>query len=338
MTGHEALRSGAAAFGIGLLATAFVRSLAHRIGWLSRPNPLVPQHDRPVAYLGGVAVAAASALAFAIFFDNSLAREVRALVVGLIFLGLGLLDDARALTAAPKFAWQAAAAALAVGWGIAGTFTRDPVLDAVISFLWIVTLVNAFNFLDVCDGLLAGVAALCFGYIAIALPAHAVVAACVCGATLGFLVFNRPRATIFLGDAGSHFLGFMAAALTLTARPSQHGIGDAATSAVALGIPLFEFLFITSVRIARGVPWWRGSQDHIALRLQSLGWGQWRTDLFAWAWGLALAALALSFSALPSPWPLALGAALFACALAGAWWLLRHTEPRLGSQAAAQRG
>jgi len=242
---------------------------ARRIGFMSYPNPIVAQHRRPVAYLGGVGVAAG------VFAGVSLGGPVAlnaTLASAFAFLVLGTLDDLKAFSPGPKFLVQGAAAAVAVALGVMAEPTGCGACDAFISWFFICAMVNAFNFVDVSDGLLASISVATFTGVAIVAPPCAVPAAACAGASLGFLLWNRPPASIFLGDGGSHFLGFMAAALVLNGLSASETSWDWVIFLLILCVPTFELVFITFVRISLGLPWWKGSPDHFALRMQAAGW------------------------------------------------------------------
>ena len=308
-------------------ATFVARALAPALGLVSKPNPLVARHVGPVACLGGLGVAAGPMLALALTAPAEWSARAGLFVPALLFLLLGIADDRRPFAPLAKLLAQCALAALAVGLGAASRVTGIPALDAALAFAWIVTLVNAFNVLDVCDGLLAGVALVFFVAIALAVPPVRMPASAAAGACLGFLAFNRPRATIFLGDGGSHFLGFLAAALALAPRVPAADARDVVATLLALAVPLFETAFLIWARTARGVPWWRGSRDHFALRLQAAGWGPWRTIVTAWAGAAVLAGLGLALKG----WPLVAAAVVavgtLLVALGAARWLALRTEP-----------
>ncbi len=292
MTITTPLLAAGTAFVAGVPLVWLARAAAKRTGFVAHPNPIVASHRSPVPYLGGAAIAVAMLLAGA-FVRPALGTA--AVLPGLAFLLLGLADDRRAFAAAPKFALQVAAAGCAVAAGARAPLTGMPIADAMLSGLWILVLVNAFNFVDVCDGLLAGVALVFFAFAAIAIPQGRDLAALAAGATLALLTANRPPAKIYLGDAGSHLLGFVVAWLCLA--PGPHAVGMT-RAAWALAVPLAELVFITAVRIAKGLPWWKGSPDHFALRLQARGWGAWRVDLCAWSAAAAFAAVGVAWPAL----------------------------------------
>lgn len=249
--------------------TWFARTLALKCGFVSRPNPIVPQHTRPVAYLGGLGVAIGLAMSVA-HVPSSLWPPA------LLFLILGIVDDLRPFRPLHKFLLQCVIAALAVLLGF-----------PILGFLWILTLVNAVNLTDVCDGLVASICVPLFLGLALLNPGLAAIAVAVAGASLGFLVFNKPPATIFLGDAGSHLLGFLAAAL------SPLSLRLAPSALLIAGVFLFELVFLIIVRTRKGLQWWKGSPDHFALRLQAHGWSKARTVLAAVAAEVLLAAMAL---------------------------------------------
>jgi UDP-GlcNAc:undecaprenyl-phosphate GlcNAc-1-phosphate transferase len=341
-------RTAGAALAGGVVGTALVRALALRVGFVNHPNPLIPQHTRPVAYLGGagIAIGIGAGLAAGAGAGGGLPGWAL-LAPAALFLALGVADDLMALAPASKFGLQALIAAFAVASGVRAPITGTGPLDAAISWLWLVTLVNAFNLTDVCDGLLASLAMVVFAALALLDRAHTGAALAIAAACLGFLFFNRPPARIFLGDAGSHLLGFLAAALSLQAvAGSSRPVPTLVAALLIAGVPLFELVFLVVVRSRRGVPWWKGSPDHFSLRLQAAGFTRGRTDLIACGVAGAWAAGGL---ALPERSP-AQGAVLAALVVVsagiGAVYLLRHPvkpHPRPGgavasSEVAVSRG
>jgi UDP-GlcNAc:undecaprenyl-phosphate GlcNAc-1-phosphate transferase len=139
----------------------------------------------------------------------------------------------------------------------------------------------------VCDGLVGslGVAAL----IAAAIATGDVAAPVLAAATLGFLWFNRPPATIFLGDAGSHLLGFAIAYAWLPVASWHH----AAAAGLGAGVFVLELGFLVIVRSRRGIPFWRGTPDHLALRLQAAGLSKQATIAVALVLAVAFDVLAV---------------------------------------------
>lgn len=285
----------------GLLATWVARSLALRAGIVNHPNPHVPQHQRPVAYLGGVGIGLGLAMTWglaAVFAASGLELptlpaggmaifdwKLRWIVPAALFLVAGVWDDLVTLSPPAKLTAQAVIAIAAAVWGCRIDLVGVVALDGAISAFLIVTFVNAFNMTDVCDGLVAMLAAVGFTWAAV-LGANPVAMAACAGATLGFWWLNRPDASIFLGDAGTHLLGYLAAIAVVdpdlgviqalgAASVSEPWAWWAALSCFA--VPLFELLFLVVVRSRRGVPIYLGSSDHFSLRLQAAGLSKWAT-------------------------------------------------------------
>jgi UDP-GlcNAc:undecaprenyl-phosphate/decaprenyl-phosphate GlcNAc-1-phosphate transferase len=288
-----ALQAAIAGFVCGLAFSFVVRALALRFGIVNHPNPIVPQHVTAVAYLGGVAVylGMAGGIAFVAWQGWSLPGWALAAPATLFCL-LGAYDDLRPLRAFQKLALQVCIAGLAAWLGLRVPISGIGIVDASLAALWIVVCVNAFNLTDVCDGLVTGLAAAFFFVWLIAMPGSAILAAISLGACLGFMPFNLPRASMFLGDAGSHLLGFVVAAVALGA-PSR-GFAIAPELILLAFVPLFELVFLCVVRIRKGLKWYQGSPDHFALRLQAAGWSRWHVDVVAWSLMAGSAALAVT--------------------------------------------
>lgn len=327
----------AGGFFAGLLCTFLARAFARWRGILNHPNPIIPQHKKAVAYLGGLGIVSGLVVTFA---AAALAepQEVSLLNHGrlemalpaLLFAALGTADDLMTFSARQKLVCQLAIASLAAGLGLIWPLTGYTPIDAALSVFWLVSLVNAFNLTDVCDGLLAGIASVMFIAIAVLLPQQAGTALICCAVTLGFLVFNAPAASIYLGDGGSHLLGFACGALLITGAKGQPPWPYTASALLISAVPLFELVFLTAVRIHKGLPWWRGSPDHFSLRLQQAGFSRWRTDLLAWSAAAVVAGLGVALPAMTATWRW-FGLAILGVMLVAVWrWLLRHEVRRDG--------
>jgi UDP-GlcNAc:undecaprenyl-phosphate GlcNAc-1-phosphate transferase len=326
----------------GAACTWAARAVALRWGIVNHPNPLVAQHTRPVAYLGGLGLAGGLAIGAAAagwlrpgFAAVPADVPAVALAAGVVlFTALGLVDDLRTFSPGRKLLLQCAAAAATAAAGLAVPVTGVPAADVALGALWMVVLVNAVNLTDVCDGLVSSVAVAVFGVLALTEPGVRDGAAVVAGAALGVLAFNRPPASIFLGDAGAHLVGFLLAAATLaagTGRPAWPGVPWAV---LTCGVFLFELAFLITQRTRKGLRWWRGSPDHVALRLQAAGVGRGMVDAGA---ALAAAALAVCGAWL---WRLERGGAATLLAVAGlalaaAWRALARLDAPAGRSPAA---
>ena len=273
-------------------ATWVCREIAVRLGIVNMPNPLVAQHVRPVAYLGGIGLAIGWAVAMLATGTFPPAGWGVGAAGALL---LGLADDLRPFSPGAKLAAQLAVAILAVIVGMPFPALFGAVPDTIFAILAIVTLMNAVNLTDVSDGLVAGLALIAFGCLALLSGGpQATVLAAGAGAAGGFLVWNRPPASIFLGDAGSHLIGFVLAAAVLGACAADMSAAGWARAWLPVGVFVFELMSVIAMRYRRGVPVWRGSMDHFSLRLQERGWTRWQVDLAAWGACLCLCVLAIA--------------------------------------------
>jgi UDP-GlcNAc:undecaprenyl-phosphate/decaprenyl-phosphate GlcNAc-1-phosphate transferase len=314
-----------------VVAGLAARALAVRFTFVSTPHPLVSAHREPIPYLGGVAVATGALVGLGVL--GELPELGAAVIVGaLSFLTIGFLDDLRPRAPGRKLLLQAVCAGIAISLGLRLPLSGIDVVDAVAGLLWIVIVVNAVNVTDVCDGLVAGLAAVALLTFALMEPDARPLALAVAGACLGFLVFNAPPASLFLGDEGSHFVGFCLAVPTLGPVGSDAMRPEVLAGLLVLGVPLFELAFVVQVRARKGIPPWQGSADHFALRLQSVGLSRWQTDALAWGAGGALALVALALVQVQAAAGIAL-LTVVAAALVAVWRRLLRHEPEASLRA-----
>jgi UDP-GlcNAc:undecaprenyl-phosphate GlcNAc-1-phosphate transferase len=262
-------------FALSAALTPLCRGLAHRFGVLATPNS-DRWHSKPVALLGGCAIAAT----FVII--TLIATPVGPLVplfvaTGLMF-SLGALDDVLHFRAATKLVVQTIMAAVVVYLMPSAQITGMAALDALLSLVWVVGITNAFNLLDNIDGLSAGIAAVAGVFFMAALaPAGLtpllIAVSAFTGAALGFLIYNVRPASIFMGDGGSLFLGsFLGSAALLAAPEFQAGIVPvAAIPLFILLIPIFDTAFVSVTRRLAGRSPMHGGRDHLSHRLVALG-------------------------------------------------------------------
>jgi len=272
------------AFGLSLLAvlalTPAVRSLAKRLQFLDYPNQN-KVHLNPTPLMGGIAVALASlasaAAALALMRCPYSARIVGFMAGGLMVVVLGLADDANGMRPRSKFAGQTVAAAvMLLSGGLDGLPLPAP-LAFVLALFWMVGLMNAFNFLDNMDGITSGLSTIATLGIFVLAVGHghtntAIAAIAVAGGALGFLWYNFAPASIFLGDAGSLFLGYVVGGLSLRAVAyTDGGISALLVPVLMLGYPIFDALFVTASRYSEGRDLAQGGRDHTSHRIASLG-------------------------------------------------------------------
>ncbi len=294
---------------LALMLTPIAMRVARRVGFVDRPGGHKSHRD-PIPYAGGVAIFIAAwvpALLAAVVAQfapidallSVLGEAARPYIDGLrdraasfywLLLGaaalhaLGLIDDARPLGPRIKFSVMTIVAILVATLAdvrIVGGMAA-PWVSIALTVLWIVVIVNAFNFLDNMDGLSAGVATINLAFLAIcgvlAGQAFVPALACVfCGAILGFLVFNFPPARIFMGDAGSLVVGYMVAIVSIMTTYYNAESGAArppyalAMPLVALAVPLYDFVTVVGIRILEGRSPFHGDQRHFSHRLVDHG-------------------------------------------------------------------
>ncbi len=262
------------AVGLALVGTPVLRRLATATGFVDHPAPR-KSHRRPVPYLGGIAIICS--VLVALLFEARAAPRVAVLMAGAAGLGaMGLLDDDRTVDPRFRFLAETAAALLAVAVGVRINATGVEGLDILITVVWIVGVSNAINLLDNMDALAAGVSAVtALSVFALAIlgrqPVVATLAAAVAGACLGFLVYNRPPASIFMGDAGSLFLGFVLAILTINVSPAVVPPVSFLIPLLLLAVPVLDTTTVTLARLRRRRPVSQGGRDHLSHRLAKRG-------------------------------------------------------------------
>lgn len=311
-------------FGSGLvtaLALPLWRKWCWRVDLVDEPGPRKFQ-AQPIALAGGLAIMTGLLvpllLLAALWPLNLLGPEVAdkigygfraravqlaAILIGALgMVGLGGLDDQRELRPAAKFAGQLLLALLVTAAGIRITlFVPSVLFSYAVTVLWILTVTNAFNFMDNMNGLCTGlgaIGALLFGLVA-ALHAQYLVAALAflaSGAVLGFLPHNFPRATAFLGDAGSHLVGYLMAILAIlphfySARNPR--VGAVLSPLLILAVPLADLGWVVLLRWRLGRPVYVGDTNHLSHRLVRRGLSQTVAVLVIWLLAAALGSLAL---------------------------------------------
>ncbi|PKN03558.1 hypothetical protein CVU75_01645 [Candidatus Dependentiae bacterium HGW-Dependentiae-1] len=256
-------------------------TLAHRIKFLDIPDGTIKQQSAPVPYCGGVAVYVGFlfSLALVLPFQNAL---ISFLIGITLLLFIGLMDDFFVLQPYQKFFGQIMSALCFLKAGFylkEHFFSSGELVSIVLSLFWILTVINAFNLVDVMDGLTAVISlvASC-GFIAIALTVNngglVLLFCALIGSLVAFLLFNRPPAQMYLGDAGSLFLGgFFAAAPFLFPWGMFTPYGFL-TPVILLVIPLLEVATLILIRWYKKIPFYRGSPDHFSHYLLRNRWSK----------------------------------------------------------------
>jgi UDP-GlcNAc:undecaprenyl-phosphate GlcNAc-1-phosphate transferase len=286
-------------------------------------------HDRPIPLAGGLAVMTGLLVPtivasvflllqghlgrFAILNTNAafllmhgLERrhtELGGILIGALgMLVLGILDDRHELKPAMKFTGQFLIALAVTACGVRITlFIPNPILHYAVTILWILTIINAFNFMDNMNGLCAGLGAISSWYFAMIAAGDGqylvtIVAFLTFGALLGFLPYNFPNARAFLGDSGSHLVGYLLAVLAIlphfyTVRHPRHWA--VFIPLLVLAIPLLDLVQVVLVRWRLGKPFYHGDTNHLSHRLVQLGLPKSRAVEVLWLVSALIASLAL---------------------------------------------
>ena len=291
--------------GLSLYITPIVRKGALLYDIVDRPDGKLKNHTDPVAYLGGIAVYLAVLLTLALTFD--LSREILGILLsGTIIVILGIIDDFKVLPPKIKFIGQAIAAFVLIKSGIYIKLVFLPLwINIILSFLWLMVITNAFNIIDVMDGLATGIGCLVsiILFIVAIMNQHVLIAIltiALAGALLGFLRYNFEPAKIYLGDTGSLFIGLLLGALSMIGSYTQNNLAACFSPVIILGIPIFDTVFVIYIRWRRGIPIIYGSPDHFALRLRKWRFSTIQTVILSYAASLILGLLAIVMLLLPS--------------------------------------
>ena len=273
---------------ISCALTPLVKLLAKRVGAMDVPKDERRMHRTPIPRMGGLAIFFGFLISVLIFSKLKLSPELQGILLGaVIIVILGVLDDILTLRALPKFLVQIIAAVIVVLSGcridhFMGLALPDW-LSYPISVIWIVAITNAINFIDGLDGLAAGVSAISAGtmlIVALLLVPDptamicAILLAALVGACVGFIPYNFNPATIFMGDTGSTFLGFMLASISIFGLFKTYAVISFAVPFLVLGLPIFDICFAVIRRVAHGQSPMHADRGHVHHRLIDMGFSQ----------------------------------------------------------------
>jgi UDP-GlcNAc:undecaprenyl-phosphate GlcNAc-1-phosphate transferase len=315
-------------FVFSLYWTPLMRRAALQLGVVDKPDGRLKKHEDATPYLGGMAVFMAFLFTVGVLTDFG--PEILGLLLsGSIALMVGLLDDFGAMTPTQKLLGQTLAALVLIKSGTYIKLEFLPVWIAIpLTVLWILAVTNALNIIDILDGLASGVSVIAAVSIAIAnfmAGRNAVAFLCIvlAGSTLGFLRHNFYPAKIYLGDAGSLFIGFMLAALSLNAGYTRANLLAVFSPVLMLGIPLFDLSLVMWIRWRNGLPVMKGSPDHFALRLRRCKLSVRETAITTYIVGVILSGAALLMSQLKLEWAVATMCGTLSIACLSAYLLMK---------------
>ena len=301
------------ALAVSALLTPRVQSIAIAHGLLAPPASRRHLHTKPLPRLGGVAICLAFLVTLVALIPISRlthtpfpGRHLLGILIPafLVFL-LGVYDDVRPLRPKSKIAVQSLAAVLLYSGGfgihhlgsVPSGFATD-LIGLPLTVFWVLLITNAFNLIDGLDGLAAGSALLsAMAIFAIALFGHnelvAVLVIALAGAVLGFLPSNFYPASIFMGDSGSLFIGFLLSALALEGTQKMNNLGWMAIPILAFGLPILDVTLAVTRRFLRGQSLFSGDADHVHHKLLKRGLSQRRAVQVLYVVTAAFGALSL---------------------------------------------
>lgn len=277
---------------------------------LSSKHGVLMHNGIPVS--GGIAIALAfsAAVAFSFLCYGEISLEAAGIILSALLLFVfGLIDDWLELSVMMKFLFQILGVSLLVLFGIKTRIVYiGDFLNLIITFVWVLGITNAFNHLDVMDGVAAVTAGLAgAGFFAISLlqgdSQAMILALALIGAAAGFLLFNLPPAKIYMGNSGSHFLGFVLAAIAMVISyaPLERKVALAAPLLI-LGLAIFDTSFLILIRLSKGKLPFNKSNDHLVLRFLAIRASKRLTLFIVFCWGLLFALTGIAVSMLDNLW------------------------------------
>ncbi len=272
---------------LSLLLVRVVRNLSFQYGQVVQPRS-DRWHHRPTATLGGIAIymAALVSVILSIYINYGWSYPHWGLLAASSFMFfLGLYDDIKHLTPPAKLIGQLIAASIAIYFGYTTDFFTPRIANSVVAqipnigltFLWLVGITNAINLLDNMDGLAGGISLitaliLSFFFWRLGDTSLLIISLGLAGAILGFLVFNFPPASIFMGDSGSLFIGFTLAVLSIARQPQASNVfAIMGVPTLIFLLPILDTTLVTLTRLLRGQSPTQGGRDHTSHRLIAFG-------------------------------------------------------------------
>jgi UDP-GlcNAc:undecaprenyl-phosphate GlcNAc-1-phosphate transferase len=266
---------------IAIAVTPVSKWLAPHVGVIARPRAR-DIHTQPVPKLGGLAILL-GVLVMALVLGRRLEfQQFAAIVVAATLMSfMGLVDDRFNLNAYVKLVAQVGAAVMVYLFGVRVMMFSNPLLDALLTVVWIVGITNAMNMLDNMDGLLAGISAVISAFFLVLAVINGqylvgLLSAAVLGACIGFLAWNLNPASVFMGDSGSMFLGFMLACVAIKLRfLGQSPAVSWLVPVIVMGLPIFDMTLVTLSRLRRGKnPLTSPGKDHTSHRIANHGFNR----------------------------------------------------------------
>jgi len=306
----RALLAFVVALALTTAVTPFVARLARRVGALD-PVQERGLASEPTPLLGGLAILTGVLVAGALCLPAT--SEMRGILgAAALITAVGLLDDVRDLSPGVKLLGQLAAGLICVLSGVRVDDFTLPFLGRVelgdvggpLTLIGLVAVMNVVNFSDGVDGLAAGVCAIsAIGFSVIAFDlrqeAAGILAACIAGAALGFLIHNFHPASVFMGDSGSNLLGLLLGAVIVEGSLKTNALIALVVPLVILAVPFLDTGFVVAKRIKYRRPVYAGDSNHFHHRFHRMGFSQRKTVLYLYAWTTTMTGIAVALRFVP---------------------------------------
>jgi UDP-GlcNAc:undecaprenyl-phosphate GlcNAc-1-phosphate transferase len=316
----EALYAFLAALAVAAVLTPLTMRLARAVGAVDEPRER-GLSERPTPLLGGLAIFAGTLVAVLIWLPAGYGPNPnlwRGVLLGAgVITVVGALDDRFELPPAIKLAGQIVAAVIVVHYGVAVKVITLPFVGKlhfpnagatnagpVLTVIGLVAMMNVVNFSDGVDGLAAGVCAIIAAAMAViafdlSREQPGVLAAITAGAALGFLIFNFPPASSFMGDCGANLLGLLMGVITVEAAVKTAAVVSFVLPLILLAVPFLDTTFVLLKRLKYKQPVYRPDSEHFHHRMARIGFSNRRTIAYLYTWTLMLAGLALALRFVP---------------------------------------
>ena len=297
---------------VTIILTFAVRAFARRFNFVAKPKA-DRWHKKPTAMLGGAAIFLSTVSVYIAFAPKTF-ESLTVITAAAFLFFIGLVDDVINIKPYQKLIGQLFGAVFVVGFGLKLPLTGFELIDIWITIFWIIGITNAINLLDNMDGLAAGISAIAAISLGLSFwvngqPSETLVISIFVGSLLGFLIFNFNPASIFMGDCGSMFVGFLLSTSVLLGQVggrSRSVMTILAVPVLILFVPIFDTTFVTVLRKLWGRKASQGGRDHTSHRLVALGLSERNAVLMLYGFAICAGLLSLAISQLELTQSLAL--------------------------------
>jgi UDP-GlcNAc:undecaprenyl-phosphate GlcNAc-1-phosphate transferase len=297
---------------VTIILTLAVRAFARRFDFVAKPKA-DRWHKKPTAMLGGAAIFLSTVSVYIAFAPKTF-ESLTVITAAAFLFFIGLVDDVINIKPYQKLIGQLFGAVFVVGFGLKLPLTGFELIDIWITIFWIIGITNAINLLDNMDGLAAGISAIAAISLGLSFwvngqPSETLVISIFVGSLLGFLIFNFNPASIFMGDCGSMFVGFLLSTSVLLGQiggRSRSVMTILAVPVLILFVPIFDTTFVTVLRKLWGRKASQGGRDHTSHRLVALGLSERNAVLMLYGFAICAGLLSLAISQLELTQSLAL--------------------------------